>query len=615
MSAKQKTISLILILIAILLFLFLAIKNIKIFPFSPATVSLPSIESPLEWYSSDYPTKINWNTANAYCASLSTNLGQYPYVAWRLPTIDELASVHSTTSSSTPTLKNWFYWSSTEVSTTSTSSAYDLDMTSTIISSPTIFYKNLPDDYVRCVRSINITVPDAPTDVSATAGDSQALVSFNIPESNGGSPITYYTITSNPGNIIATTFSNSATIAGLTNGTTYTFSVTASNVAGMGTSSAASNGVIPLATISKGRPTTYIINNWTDLNDLRNNLNSTYTSFILVTDLSSTTQGYSGVGNNWNPIDSFSSTLDGQGHTISDLIINTAGDAGLFKNLSGSVSNFGLVNENITSSGISSNVGGITASLATPGTINNCYVTGNVTGTDSHAIGGLVGSQNGGTISYSYSTGNINTYGDVSDAGGLVGIQHFGTINNSYSMMNLTGNNPIGISIGGLVGGEYYSNPDPYSSASTLVSESYATGNVTVTGTGYSSAGGLVGNYDTPSSHTSLINSYAIGNVIGQNAGGLVGSRNSGIIDLTYSAGSVSGTMASGGLVGVSSGGNVYRSFWDIQTSGQPTSAGGMGTSTNVMKTIGLQGGPIYYHYGWSGSIWSIIGGSYPTLR
>ena len=44
-----------------------------------------------------------------------------------------------------------------------------------------------------------VTVPGAPTGVSAVAGDAQATVSFSAPVSNGGSPITSYTVTSSPG--------------------------------------------------------------------------------------------------------------------------------------------------------------------------------------------------------------------------------------------------------------------------------------------------------------------------------------------------------------------------------------------------------------------------------
>jgi hypothetical protein len=91
------------------------------------------------------------------------------------------------------------------------------------------------------------TVPNAPTNVSATAGNGQATVSFKLP-SNGGSQITRYTATSNPGGITASGAGSPITVTGLTNGTTYTFTVTATNAIGTGNASAPSNRVTPRRT-------------------------------------------------------------------------------------------------------------------------------------------------------------------------------------------------------------------------------------------------------------------------------------------------------------------------------------------------------------------------------
>jgi uncharacterized repeat protein (TIGR03803 family) len=88
-------------------------------------------------------------------------------------------------------------------------------------------------------------VPGAPTIGTATAGNALAKVSFTAPASNGGSAITSYTVTSSPGGIKAKGHASPITVKGLTNGTAYTFTVTATNKMGAGDPSGPSNQVTP----------------------------------------------------------------------------------------------------------------------------------------------------------------------------------------------------------------------------------------------------------------------------------------------------------------------------------------------------------------------------------
>jgi hypothetical protein len=100
-------------------------------------------------------------------------------------------------------------------------------------------------------------IPDPPGTPTATAGNASASVSFAAPANNGGSAITGYTVVSSPAGGVDSNAGSTATthtVTGLTNGVSYTFTVTATNANGTGAPSAPSNAVIPTAPTVPGPP-------------------------------------------------------------------------------------------------------------------------------------------------------------------------------------------------------------------------------------------------------------------------------------------------------------------------------------------------------------------------
>ena len=116
---------------------------------------------------------------------------------------------------------------------------------------------------------------------------------------------------------------------------------------------------------------------------------------------------------------------------------------------------------------------------------------------------------------------------------------------------------------------------------------------------GEKGVGGLVGD-----NGGAVSNSYSIGNVIGNGwIGGLIG-WNYGTVNNSYSTGSVNGVYDVSGLVGYNDG-TVSDSFWNVETSGQATSAGGIGKTTIQMQDITT----------FSGATWDIIAVANPSTR
>ena len=195
-------------------------------------------------------------------------------------------------------------------------------------------------------------------------------------------------------------------------------------------------------------------------------------------------------GKDWTPIgtsfgNSYTGTFDGGGHTITGLTVTTNDEyAGLFGCLgnAGTVKNVVMDGIQITCNHGSGCAGGVVG--FSRGTIENCSVSGSVSGTV--YVGGVVGAQWGGFITGCSSSATVK--GTV-DVGGVVGQTNSGVIMTAcYATGNVTIEiDPIkNIAGGGLVG---------FNGGSSLLA-CYAIGNVTSTGssTGNVDIGGFLGN-------------------------------------------------------------------------------------------------------------------------
>jgi hypothetical protein len=336
-------------------------------------------------------------------------------------------------------------------------------------------------------------------------------------------------------------------------------------------------------------------------------------SFLLTTDMYMLGNSAGDIGSFGQP---FTGTFDGGGHTLSWLqFTGTHMYSGPFGWIGGGgvVKNLNLSNVSVTSTGSNGyyagglvgynqgtvrncSVSGATLSPGYPGNtaglvggnsglVIDCSFTGNMTlsGLGGNAAG-LV-AYNWGTILYSRAQGNITA--SVASGGVLVG-DSSGVIRNCYSTGSMTNyGNVCGGEAGGLIGVN-----------AGKISSSYSTADAHAWGTSkYDTwAGGLVG---TNCLGCTISDSYATGNAYGHVTGstakaivgGFVGVCGTGIVHC-YSTGTARaiGSFLSpsqkvlGGFAGQDSG-TAADCFWDVNSSGQPTSAAGTGITTVQMKT------------------------------
>lgn len=374
-----------------------------------------------------------------------------------------------------------------------------------------------------------------------------------------------------------------------------------------------------------------------ELQNIKNDLAGNY---VLIANVSCNGVDFVPIGSANTP---FTGSLDGAGYNIKDLSIKSSGSSylGLFAVASiASIKNLTLVNPQITGShyvgalvghakqrttivnvqiqngtimvpknSSSQYVGGMVGLLDSGSTINNSATSALVQGGGSidRDMGGLVGSINDSNVYTSHATGTVQGSGVA--MGGLVGSLNGRSESNSRyhssvkdcsatgTVTEVKGNmGPNTRDMGGLIGYVYHSQ----------IYNSYASGAVTGANGSYY-IGGLAGELVND---CLVQNSYATGSVSGtQYIGGLIGSTQTSSITHAYAAGHVYGTTNVGGLIGY-----AYKSttptdgYWDIQTSGQLTSTGGLGRSTVEMYRQAM--------YGWDFTkVWNIHEGQgYPFL-
>ena len=184
----------------------------------------------------------------------------------------------------------------------------------------------------------------------------------------------------------------------------------------------------------------------------------------------------------------FDGTFDGNEYVIADLTINKPdlNDVGLFRFVTGAISNVGLDSVSIKGNG---NIGGI-AGNGNGSIITNVYVTGQISGVG--VTGGILGKEANLTISTSYSTASVIGTASTTFAGGIIGLGTTINISNSYSKGDITGISTVaGVA----------------TTSFGTTSDSYAAGSVK--GTGSNVTGFLAGN--SPSCTDSYFDSLATG--------------------------------------------------------------------------------------------------------
>ena len=401
----------------------------------------------------------------------------------------------------------------------------------------------------------------------------------------------------------------------------------------------------------------YLMSTPGDLNRIGYNPRLMDKHFTLIDDIDLENNDFWIVGNLIHP---FEGVFDGNNHKISNFnwvtedpcligLIQYYFDFGLFRYVGDAViSNVSLGDVNIDA-GKHSNYVGALVGRNSRGRINNCSITGTISG--KRFVGGLIGENKGIIINCSgqanvIGTGDLigglvganskgdiysrNTAGSVSGVwrvGGLAGSNGSdGTVSNSFSTVNVKGGDRSGGLVGDnshrgslsncystgtiqgkdLVGGLVGKNYDE-----STVSKCYSTANVK----GGDSVGGLVG---VNSYGSSISGCYSTGTVDGNNlVGGLVGRNYICSVSCSYAAAMVNGISIVGGFIGSHDSTDYTSCFWDISVNPLLTGIGD-GNDTDVIgkSTENMQKKSTFSYAGWDFlNIWDICEGTnYPRF-
>lgn len=327
----------------------------------------------------------------------------------------------------------------------------------------------------------------------------------------------------------------------------------------------------------------YVIYNVTDLQNMANNLSAYYVLNCSID--ASATVGWNG-GAGFAPVGPFTGQLDGNNYTISELYINRTGttEVGLFSNIdTGVVGNLTFYDCDVRGRHeVGILVGDVASATVTDVACVSCDVRGQT------YVGGLIGRSAYDTVTGCSYQGFLRQYWydwRGHSVGGLVGYAIASTYTRCYTNIIGSGGS-MSEKYGGMFGSLETNND---------VDQCYAVGSFSIVfdASGYKwRAGGFAG-YIGAGTHVN--DCYARVDVAvspnGERIGGFSGQQAvdefgyTGQINNCYSTGAVSGGPSYvGGFNGYRSSG-IVDCFWDTQTSGQASSAGGTGKSTTEMKT------------------------------